>query len=70
MQPMHFTHFVTLASNNQMASNSLMKDRLRAWDSRINRELLGPKWQKKIDERMHWIAFPEKCLTSAPLGQI
>ncbi|PSL17800.1 hypothetical protein [Shimia abyssi] len=57
---MHFTHFVTLSSNSQMMSQDNMKDKLRAWDARVNHALVGPKWHKRIDERMHWIAFPEK----------
>lgn len=60
MAGMHFTHFVTLTSNNQMATRYFMKDKLRAWDARVNRDVVGPKWQKRIDERVNWIAFPEK----------
>ncbi|MCK8483758.1 hypothetical protein MUY21_06880 [Aliiroseovarius sp. S2029] len=58
---MWFTHFITLTSNNQMFTRHDMAARLRAWDARVNRNLVGPKWQKRVDERIYWIAFPEKA---------
>lgn len=60
----HFTHFVTLTSNNQVLSRELMKKRLRSWDARVNRAIVGPKWHKRYDERINWIAFPEKQNTN------
>lgn len=56
---MHFTHFVTLASNNPMSNVDLLRRQLGKWDARSNREFLGKRWRKKPDERLNWIAFPE-----------
>jgi hypothetical protein len=33
---------------------------LKAWDAGVNRELNGPKWQKRPDRRLLWLAFSEK----------
>lgn len=55
-----FTHFITLASNHQPLGYSRMRDLLKAWDARVNREINGPKWVKRPDERLVWFAFPEK----------
>ncbi|MBO9399944.1 hypothetical protein J7399_10415 [Shimia sp. R9_1] len=59
--PMYFTHLVTLTTNDQSFKRERMKDRLRNWDGRVNREIVGPKWLKRYDERINWIAFPEKA---------
>lgn len=55
-----FTHFITLTTNNQDFSLRRMRSALRDWDARINRFLVGPKWQQHPDERLLWFAFPEK----------
>lgn len=55
-----FTHFVTLASNHQPLGYQRMRDLLKLWDARVNRELNGPRWQQRPDERLVWFAFPEK----------
>lgn len=55
-----FTHFITLASNHQALGYSRMRDLLKMWDARVNRELNGPRWAKRPDERLVWFAFPEK----------
>lgn len=55
-----FTHFITLASNHQPLRFLRMRELLRTWDARVNRELNGPKWAKRPDERLVWFAFPEK----------
>jgi hypothetical protein len=59
------THFVTLATNDPMVSSQRMRGLLREWDARVNRELIGPRWHRRPDERMVWIASPEK-LGAAP----
>lgn len=58
---MHFTHFITLSSNNEILSREDMGKHLKTWDSRVNRKLVGPRWHKRNDERMYWMAFPEKA---------
>ncbi|MFB9148979.1 hypothetical protein [Roseovarius ramblicola] len=55
-----FSHFITLASNFQPLSYQRMRDVLKAWDAQVNREINGPKWAKRPDERLLWFAFPEK----------
>lgn len=56
---MRFDYFVTLASNDPMASNQKMRKNLSLWDARLNREFLGKRWLQKPDERLNWIAFLE-----------
>lgn len=55
-----FTYFITLASNHQPLGYSRMRELLKSWDARVNREINGPKWVKRLDERLVWFAFPEK----------
>ena len=55
-----FTHFVTLATNGAEIAYPGARRLLREWDARVNRRLNGPKWVKRPDERLVWIAFPEK----------
>ncbi len=55
-----FTHFITLASNHQVLTEGRMRSLLKEWDARVNRDLIGPKWTKRPDERLLWLAFPEK----------
>lgn len=55
-----FTHFITLASNHQPLGYPRMRELLKAWDARVNREINGRKWAKRPDERLVWFAFPEK----------
>lgn len=54
-----FTHAVTLATNAPGTSLSRMHDLLKIWDQRMNRFLIGPKWQARPDVRMVWFAFLE-----------
>lgn len=54
------THFVTLTTNDQQVSRAKMRALLREWDARLNRYIVGPKWQKRTDERMVWYAYIEK----------
>lgn len=55
-----FTHFITLASNHQPLGYPRMRSLLKEWDARVNREINGPKWAQRPDERLVWFAFPEK----------
>lgn len=55
-----FTHFITLASNHQPLGYPRMREVLKAWDARVNREINGRRWAKRPDERLVWFAFPEK----------
>jgi hypothetical protein len=55
-----FSHFITMASNFQSLSYQRMREVLKAWDAQVNREINGPKWAKRPDERLLWFAFPEK----------
>ncbi|WP_170420916.1 hypothetical protein [Ruegeria arenilitoris] len=55
-----FDHFVTLASNHQPLKYLRMRELLKQWDARVNREINGPRWSKRPDERLLWFAFPEK----------
>lgn len=55
-----WTHAVTLAFNDPDYKPERMRERLKAWDGRVNRIMLGGRWLKKPDERMFWIAFIEK----------
>lgn len=55
-----FSHFITLASNHQPLGYLRMRALLKEWDARVNREINGPKWVKRSDERLVWFAFPEK----------
>lgn len=55
-----FTHFITLASNHTPLGYPRMRALLKEWDARVNREINGPKWAKRPDERLVWFAFPEK----------
>jgi hypothetical protein len=54
-----FTHFISLALNDPMASVARARRLLREWDARTNRVMLGKRWRRKPDERMNWIAFLE-----------
>lgn len=57
-----WTHFVTLATNDnrQSLSPDILHRRLREWDARMNRQLCGPKWTKRPDERLFAAYFLEK----------
>jgi len=74
-----FTHFITLATNdsrvalrtrNKLASkdsqlkNERLRDLLREWDARVNRELNGPKWLQHKEELTFWFAFFEKPVSN------
>ncbi|MAY63163.1 MAG: hypothetical protein CML29_13220 [Rhizobiales bacterium] len=54
-----FTHFVTLTTHDPMLSNEGMRSRLKQWDARVNRQLVGPKWSRHKDEVTFFFAFLE-----------
>ncbi len=55
------SHFITLATNAYKPVAGLrMRDLLKAWSARVNRSLLGGRWQKKPDEHIQFYAFLEK----------
>ena len=54
------THAVTLTFNDPQISGQLARKKLKDWDARINRKIVGPRWQKYTDERMIWYFFWEK----------
>jgi hypothetical protein len=54
-----YSHAVTLALNEPGTSTERARRLLKAWDARVNSDLLGPRWHKKPDERVLWYAFLE-----------
>lgn len=61
-----WSHWVSLAFNDPEISTFLtdiepvlMRDRVKEWDARMNRKIIGPKWQRRPDERMFWFLTPE-----------
>lgn len=65
-----FTHFVTLtfsdpdAGTVSVGGSSIpglfLEERLKAWDARINRTLLGRSWRDRTAERTLWVGTLEK----------
>lgn len=55
---------LTLMPNQPDASHGRLKRLLIDWDARMNRSILGPKWQTRTEKRLRWIAFPEKIDTN------
>jgi hypothetical protein len=65
-----FTRFVTLATNNTSMSGSslptsqlpygMLRDKLREWDGRINRAIVGKHWARRQEERIWAFYFLEK----------
>lgn len=51
--------YVTFVFNTAMTLRTA-QDRLEAFQARVDRKLLGPKWQDKSDNRTRYIAFAEK----------
>jgi hypothetical protein len=60
-----FTHHVTLATNAGAFKPEKMRQKLKDRDARVNRRLCGKRYRKKPDERILWIAFPEKLDVNA-----
>lgn len=54
-----FTHFVTLTTHEPTLSDESMRSRLKQWDARVNRAIVGPKWCKHKDELIFFFAFLE-----------
>jgi hypothetical protein len=65
-----FDRFVTLATNDAHTFGDhdrgpqLMRQRLREWDARINRKLVGPKWCQRPEDRIWAFYFLEKPETN------
>lgn len=55
-----FTHFVTLALNDPMATVNSAERVLSGWEARANRLLIGPKWARYLDRRIFAFYFLEK----------
>lgn len=49
--------FVTLASNDPTMSEIKALDKLKAWDARINTEIVGPDWHLRIEDRLWGFFF-------------
>lgn len=60
LREMEHSYAITLGTNHRPLSTGAMRDVLKSWDARENRILNGPRWAKRPDERIMWIAFPEK----------
>lgn len=65
-----FDRFITLATNDPVTFDgphrgpALIRDRLRAWDARINRKLIGPKWRQRREDRIRGFYFLEKPVSN------
>src|SRR5215204_1463180 len=65
-----FSRFVTLATNDVSITGSslptsklpygILRDRLREWDGRMNRQIVGKHWRKREADRMWAFYFLEK----------
>ncbi len=74
-----WTFFVTLSSNDRARASrssapsfasaaradAFMRDRLRNWDARVNRALLGKHWLVRPDERIEAFGVLEKPASNA-----
>ncbi|NDR58328.1 hypothetical protein [Aliiruegeria sabulilitoris] len=55
-----YTHFITLSSNDPMRTTVRARVDLLEWDARMNREIVGGKWQKQLShKRIVWFACLE-----------
>lgn len=61
--------YVTFVFNTAISLRTA-QDRLEAFHARIDRKLLGPKWQDKADSRTRYIAFAEKVDTNIHLHAV
>lgn len=59
LQEQRFTHFITLTTHEHSLSIDGMRHRLREWDARVNRALIGRNWHKRRDQRIWFHAFLE-----------
>lgn len=62
-----FDLFVTLTTNGATlprkgcrSQHERLTDLLKEWDGRMNRKLAGPKWRRRIEDRMWAFYFLEK----------
>jgi len=60
LQEIDYAFAITLGANHQDLSTRAMRNLLKSWDAQENRFLNGGSWVKRPDERIMWIAFPEK----------
>lgn len=60
-----FDYFVTLATNNPSMERQTLREKLKEWDARVNRELYGSKWHAKKADLLWWFAFLEKPASNA-----
>lgn len=56
----HFDFLVTLSTNFSAFSSLQMRSHLKKWDAFCNRALNQRRWHDRPDERLLWLAFPEK----------
>lgn len=56
-----WSRFITLASNDPMLRTRGACSLLRKWDGHINRQLLGPRWQKRSESALFAFYFLEKA---------
>lgn len=59
LQEHRVTHYITLTTHDQSLSIDGMRNRLRQWDARLNRALIGRNWQKRRDQRIWNFSFLE-----------
>lgn len=60
LQEFNFGYAITLGVNHRQLPVATMRDRLKAWDAKMNRFLNGSSWMKRTDERILWVALLEK----------
>lgn len=59
-----FNYALTIGWNHKSCTTNEMRRKLKDYDARMNRWLNGTRWLDKSDERMNWLAFPEKVETN------
>src|SRR3954463_85192 len=70
----HFTRFVTLTFNDNSTGDAripgsqikyeFLRDRLKEWDARMNRAILGKDWANRYPDRIFAFWFLEKPTTN------
>lgn len=60
-----WTHLITLTPNDPSFSENRLRAKLREWSKRMNRGVVGTRWNRKPHQVNEWIAFPER-LNSNP----
>ncbi|WP_448203983.1 hypothetical protein [Azospirillum sp. sgz302134] len=59
-----FSFFVTLAFNDPSVTPAKANERLLKWNALLDRDLLGPRWRNKPDERPLCLFFLESFTTN------